>query len=193
MESWPKGTRIIGPEIGPRPAWAQAVIVAEYETDQSDIQSDYFATRTELTIPLAWSKHKRDLFSEMRKAAATFKPTRYLGPGCGVFTVRIVFAADAGQYYKGNRSYWHDELCSRYHPPTFTTRQEAEAFVASRPQPHDLGMEGTVATFEWEIREESIEHREKYSMGAGYYLKASHGYSTGWTVSKRTYDLDGLA
>ena len=28
------------------------------------------------------------------------------------------------------------------------------------------------------------EHREKYSMGAGYYLKASSCYSTGWTISK---------
>ena len=28
------------------------------------------------------------------------------------------------------------------------------------------------------------EHREKYSMGAGYYLKASHRYDTGWKVEK---------
>jgi hypothetical protein len=30
----------------------------------------------------------------------------------------------------------------------------------------------------------SAEHREKWSMGAGYYLKASGRYSTGWTVRK---------
>jgi len=28
------------------------------------------------------------------------------------------------------------------------------------------------------------EHREKYSMGAGYYLKASGRYSTGWKIEK---------
>jgi len=28
------------------------------------------------------------------------------------------------------------------------------------------------------------EHREKYSMGAGYYLKAAHRYSTGWKIEK---------
>jgi len=28
------------------------------------------------------------------------------------------------------------------------------------------------------------EHREKYSGGSGYYLKAERGYSTGWSVSK---------
>ncbi len=31
------------------------------------------------------------------------------------------------------------------------------------------------------------EHREKYSMGAGYYLKASSRYSSGWTVSKSKF------
>jgi len=30
----------------------------------------------------------------------------------------------------------------------------------------------------------SAEHKEKYSMGAGYYLKAEGTYSTGWSVSK---------
>ena len=28
------------------------------------------------------------------------------------------------------------------------------------------------------------EHREKYSMGRGFYLKASHSYSNGWTIKK---------
>jgi hypothetical protein len=197
MDNWPKGARIIGPDIGPRPPWAVACIVAEYETDQSDMMTDYFATRTETQVPLAWSRHKRDVFSEMRKAAATFKPTRHLGPGCDVWTVAIVFACDivanGTAYHKGGWSHWHGELCDRHARQTFTTRAEAEAFVASKPKPHDLGMGSDgVATFEWEIRRESIEHREKYSMGAGYYLKGSMGYSTGWTVSKVSYRLEDI-
>lgn len=32
--------------------------------------------------------------------------------------------------------------------------------------------------------DKTAEHREKYSMGKGYYLKASSGYSTGWLVRK---------
>jgi hypothetical protein len=79
--------RVIGPKMAPRPVWAKAVIVAEYEQDQSEIQTDYFATRTLTSIPLAWSKHTRDNFAEMRKAAATFKPTRSMGPGCDVYRV----------------------------------------------------------------------------------------------------------
>jgi len=35
------------------------------------------------------------------------------------------------------------------------------------------------------------EHRENYSMGAGYYLKDGHRYSTGWAIKKRTLSLHG--
>ena len=31
------------------------------------------------------------------------------------------------------------------------------------------------------------EHREKYSMGKGYYLKTECGYSSSWKISKRTF------
>lgn len=96
------------------PAEAKAVIVAEFEQDQSDSMTDYFATTTTKTVILAFSRHTRDLFPEMRKAARNYEATAHL--------------AEAG----------------------------ADA-----------------------------EHREKYSMGAGYYLKASHHYSDGWKVSKR--------
>jgi hypothetical protein len=60
-----------------RPSWAKASIVAELHTDKSDIQSDYFASATTRVVVLAWSKHTRDLFSEMRKAAASFGPTAF--------------------------------------------------------------------------------------------------------------------
>ena len=96
-----------------RPEWAQAAIVAELVEDDSDIMTDYFNSRTIRTVVIGWSKHKRDLFPEMRKAAATFAETAHL----------------------------------------------AEA-------PADA------------------EHREKYSMGAGYYLKQGWRDSDGWKVSK---------
>ena len=104
-------------EIRPKiPAWAKAVIVAELEIDNCDTMTDYFSTKTDRTVILGFSKHTRDLFSEMRKHAASFEETAHL--------------ADAP---------------------------------------------------------ESAEHREKYSMGRGYYLKDSHRYSTGWTVRKRAF------
>lgn len=100
------------------PADAKAVIVAELEVDDSDVMTDYFNTKTARTVILAFSKHNRDLFPEMRKAARNFSET---------------------------------------------------ADLADAPA--------------------SAEHREKYSMGAGYYLKNSHRYSSGWTIRKRGFYL----
>jgi len=190
MDNWPKGARIIGPDIGPRPSWAVACIVAEYETDQSDIQADYFATRTETQVHLAWSRHKRDVFSEMRKAAMLFKPTRHLGPGCDVWTARVVLVVPAPGYFADNGRMIHDG--DRDHnpergPQTFQTKAEAEAWIAAQPALLPCHYGEHVVTYRWRLECESIEHREKYSMGAGYYLKGSMGYSTGWTVSKVSY------
>ena len=182
--------RIIGPDLGSQPAWAVAIIVAQYETDQSDIMTDYFATSRGFRVPLAWSRSQRDLFSEMRKAAATFKPTRHLGPGCDVWRPRVVLSCVAprnngGSYYKGERSHWHSELYpDGSNPPEFATEADATAFAARAGEPHAISFGGALVTFAWEITRESIEHREKYSMGAGYYLKASGRYSTGWIVRK---------
>ena len=190
---WPKGARIVGPAIGPRPGWAKALIVAEYESDQSDMQTDYFATRTETTVPLAWSAHTRDLFSEMRKAAATFKPTRHLGPGFDVWTARVVLVVPAPGYFVSNGIMIHDgdrDHCSERGPFTFQTKGEADAFIAAQPPMLPCHYGENVVTYRWAISCESIEHRDKYSMGAGYYLKASGGYTNGWTVSKTTYQLD---
>lgn len=47
----------------------KAVIVAELHHNESDIMTDYFDFRTAKTVILAFSKHNRDLFPEMRKAA----------------------------------------------------------------------------------------------------------------------------
>ena len=93
--------------------------MAVCEVNISDPMTDYFATRSDETILLASSKHTRDLFPEMRKAALN----------CDI--------------------------------------QEVKA-LADAPK--------------------EAEHREKYSMGAGYYLKAEHGYSTGWLIRKKSLD-----
>jgi hypothetical protein len=46
-----------------------ALIVATFERNTSDSQSDYFGSTTEKIVILAPSAHRRDLFAEMRKAA----------------------------------------------------------------------------------------------------------------------------
>jgi len=67
-----------------RPTWAKAAIVAIQQIDKSDSMTDYFATTRGTTVFLAWSKTNRNNFAEMRKAAATFKETQHLGPGCNI-------------------------------------------------------------------------------------------------------------
>lgn len=99
------------------PEWAKAVIVAIPEKDDCDLQSDYYNVRGGKPILLKWSKHTRDLFPEMRRAARKHPQTAHLERG-------------------GDR----------------------------------------------------IEHREKWSMGAGYYLKAGSRYDTGWKVQKMRLD-----
>jgi len=181
------------------PADAQALIVAAHDLDQSDSQSDYFAHTTTQIIILATSKHKRDIFSEMRKAAALLPQTAHLGPGKDVFRPRVVFdiqSADkqahiqvsngAGYAYNGTTSHWHNELIrdEKGNDVEFTTREEAQKWIDSKGAPEPVTDSGTVCAFRWEISIESIEHREKYSMGAGYYLKDGWKNSTGWKVYK---------
>lgn len=96
-----------------RPEWAKAVLIAVEDADNCDLQSDYFNHKEKRRVLLAWSKHTRDLFPEMRKAARKLQETAHL--------------ADA---------------------------------------------------------DKDAEHREKYSMGGGYYLKAGYRHATGWRVEK---------
>ncbi|MEM9128316.1 MAG: hypothetical protein AAGA97_01165 [Pseudomonadota bacterium] len=98
------------------PADAKAVLIAECVQDQSDSMTDYFGSSTTKIVILGFSRHQRDLFPEMRKAAARFEGTAHL--------------TDA---------------------------------------PDDA------------------EHREKYSMGGGYYLKAGYRHSDGWKVRKQAF------
>jgi len=57
------------------PEGVKSVIVAKLQVNDSDPQSDYFSSHSEETVFLSWSNHERDVFSEMRKAAAKFEPT----------------------------------------------------------------------------------------------------------------------
>jgi hypothetical protein len=183
------------------PPWAKAVIVAYKEHDECDSMTDYFATSKGETWILAWSKHTKDLFPEMRKAATNsgMEEIAHLGIGKGRFIPRVIIGQsfqDNGSYYhQGGYSHWHHELdyTENHSPYVFTTRKEAEAFIADKT-PEPISFDGQVIPFVWEIGEQDIEHREKYSMGSGYYLKAENAYGTGWKVEKMNlkYNMDDL-
>ena len=56
------------------------------------------------------------------------------------------------------------------------------AHLATAPAVDENGHERTEDNKKW--WHPSDEHREKYSMGAGYYLKATSRYSTGWKIEE---------
>lgn len=141
------------------PAGVTHVIVGELHRNTSDAMTDYFGHETDQVIYLAWSNHSKDLFSEMRKAAEKAPATQHLGTGKGLFKTHQV---RDGRYID--------------HGPDFTTEAEAIEYINTR------NAEGQPD--KWEYTSEEIEHREKYSMGSGYYLKDGHSNSSGWAVSK---------
>lgn len=86
------------------PQDTQAIIVARLKQDDSDSQTDYFASSVQRTIILGFSKHKRDLFSEMRKYANNFEGTAYLAEYNADYEHREKYSMGNG-YYLGKSSY----------------------------------------------------------------------------------------
>lgn len=83
---------------------AQAVIVARLKQNESDSQTDYFASSTQRTVILGFSKHKRDIFSEMRKHAPNFEDTAYLAEYNEDYEHREKYSMGDG-YYLGESKY----------------------------------------------------------------------------------------
>src|ERR1035438_8245204 len=61
-----------------RPANATALVVAELEEDESDSQSDYFGSKTVRSVAIGWRTTKRENFTQLRAAAASYAPTAHL-------------------------------------------------------------------------------------------------------------------
>ena len=166
------------------------VIVAEYHVDESDIQTDYFSHRTARSVVIGFGQGKRESFKQLREAAARFEPTKQFGPGCDVWTARVVFANDIRGngccYYAGQSSPWHRE--ENDSNATFTTEAGASAWAEQCGPINDVNVDGQTANFEWSLNCESIENRENYSMGGGNYL-GSYRHNTGWKV--RSWDVTG--
>ncbi|WP_126381584.1 hypothetical protein [Desulfovibrio ferrophilus] len=105
------------------PTWAKAAIVAELDENQSDTMSDYYAHRTTKTVVLAWSKHTRNLFPEMRKAAKQFEETAYLAESSKDAEHRENYSMGGGTYLKDGFRHadgWSIHKVSfKYGRPTF--------------------------------------------------------------------------
>lgn len=86
------------------PEDTQGVIVARLKQDESDSQTDYFASSTQRTVILGFSTHKRDIFSEMRKHASNFEETAYLAEYNADYEHREKYSMGDG-YYLGESKY----------------------------------------------------------------------------------------
>lgn len=83
---------------------AKAIIVARLKQDESDSQTDYFASSTISNVILGFSRHTRDIFSEMRKHASNFEGTAYLAEYNENYEHREKYSMGAG-YYLGESKY----------------------------------------------------------------------------------------
>lgn len=112
------------------PAWAKSVIVATYsiyDEERSDPCSDYYQSKTTKTIVLAWSKHTRNLFTEMRKACLNHQDTAFLSDKENSQEHRENYSMGAGTYLT-NKDYlrhgwevrkikfWNEEQKAKYVP-----------------------------------------------------------------------------
>ena len=86
------------------PADAKAIIIGRLKQDESDSQTDYFASSTVSNVILGFSKHTRDIFSEMRKHASNFEGTAYLAEYNEDYEHREKYSMGAG-YYLGESKY----------------------------------------------------------------------------------------
>lgn len=172
-----------------KPDWAKAAIVAHLENNTSDPYTDYHGHTTEKTVIIGWSKHTRDLFPEMRKAAANcgMEQLKELGPGNDQWRAYLAWDHNSSDldakekrfisnyeahYYKGCGL---DISMDDGKSPVFLTENELDQWLQDKTAP---------AGTEYKKSVESFEHRQKYSMGGGYFLKNGHRDSSGWKVRK---------
>lgn len=151
--------------------WARSFIVAERIVDDSDIMTDYFAEHGEDMVVLAPSKHERNNFAEMRKAALNIPETSHLGPGKNKYIPIVVLLNDTKEpgIWKGCQSHWHKDMNKDENgkPISFPTLEEMNDWIAKQEVPCPIGD----MVFGWHWNYDGAEHREDYSGGKGLYLQ----------------------
>lgn len=118
---------------------AMAMIVGRLKQNDSDSMTDYYASSVQRTVILGFSKHTRDLFSEMRKYAGNFEGTAYLSENNEDYEHREKYSMGDG-YYLGESKYsgWIIEKVRLYNRERFiedyayTAGQEENICIKTR-------------------------------------------------------------
>lgn len=167
-------------------AGCDRVITASFMVNESDPYTDYHGGRTARTVVIGFGKGKRENFKQLRKAAASFPPTAFFGPGKDLWTVEANKSPDDAEPYRRGQMLRDDSGRAR----EFSTREEAEAAVAELLETHEQCRSDYTGVVDFPhfagrygvnyIRSR-LEQRENYSMGGGNYL--GHDRYSGWKVS----------
>lgn len=121
-----------------KPSWAQSAILGYQEIDDCDSMTDYFNTKTKRVVLLAWSKHKRNLFPELRKAAANFSETAHLAESGKEAEHRENYSMGAGTYLKASGRYnsgWKVQKDSWMHNLESVCGDPENIHLATKPEP----------------------------------------------------------
>jgi len=172
------------------PAGVKAVIMGIRFSTTYDPNADYsgHTDHTEEVIYLAFSNHEKDLFAEMRKAADKHEKTAHLGTGKNIFTAYHINNSETPFIFRGQHEHPKTGVRWAQNSPEFHTRAEVEKWVSEQPEPPTITADdGREIKYIWHISETSIEHREKYSMGSGYYMKSGD-----WKIRKSNIDARSL-
>lgn len=149
------------------------LIIAEYMIDESDSMVDYFGGSVARRIVIGICGSRID-FNQMRKAADQFPPTTHLGVGKDQW--RAVAEIDTDLKQPTRYEVLRDE---HYQQVTCSTREEIELAVqAAIENKTDFATYARMGTIDYRV--DSIEHRENYSGGGGYYLGTAR--YKGWRI-----------
>lgn len=86
------------------PAWAKSFIIAEFEINESDSMTDYFGSRTDKTLLLAFSATERNNFDELRNACKGVEGLEHLVEKNDRYEHRENYSGGAG-YFLGKHRY----------------------------------------------------------------------------------------
>ena len=150
------------------PSDAKAVIIGELRVSECDSYTDYYNYRIERTVILGFSKHTRNLFSEMRKYAANFEGTAHLAEYNADYEHRENYSMGDGMYLGRNKySGWTiskepiyslEKLLERY---AHTAGDEANICLKTTQPPTDTAEQPTVSADLQTLNLEIVEYSEK--------------------------------
>ena len=149
------------------PTDAKAVIIGTLRVSECDSYTDYYDYSIARTVILGFSKHTRNLFSEMRKHAANFEETAYLAEYNADYEHRENYSMGDGMYLGRNKySGWTIEKEPIYDLEKFIERYAHTAgdetnLCMKAPQRENEAQQPTTAANLSAFNLEIVEYSEK--------------------------------